>query len=120
MRAARVVTLDGPSAVEVGDVDEPQPSGGQVVIDVEYAGLTYPDVLLTRGQYQIKPPPPFIPGSEVAGVVRSAPDGSGFSEGDRVAAFPASADSRRPFPRTPAWCSRCPTPWAWTPLPGCR
>lgn len=45
MRAARVVTLDGPSAVEVGDVDEPQPSGGQVVIDVEYAGLTYPDVL---------------------------------------------------------------------------
>ena len=105
MRAARVVTLDGPSAVEVGDVDEPQPSGGQVVIDVEYAGLTYPDVLLTRGQYQIKPPPPFIPGSEVAGVVRSAPDGSGFSEGDRVAAFPGlggfaqvvSADPRMVF-----------------------
>ena len=43
------MTLDGPSAVEVGDVDEPQPSGGQVVIDVEYASLTYPDVLLTRG-----------------------------------------------------------------------
>jgi NADPH2:quinone reductase len=88
MRAARVVTLDGPSTVEVGDLDEPRTSGAQVVIDVAYAGLTYPDVLLTRGQYQIKPPPPFIPGSEVAGVVRSAPEGSGFSPGDRVAAFP--------------------------------
>ena len=106
MRAARVVTLDGPSAVEVGDIDEPRPSGAQVVIDVDYAGLTYPDVLLTRGQYQIKPPPPFIPGSEVAGVVRSAPDGSGFSPGDRVAAFPGlggfaqvvCADPRMVFP----------------------
>ena len=114
------MTLDGPSAVEVGDVDEPQPSGGQVVIDVEYAGLTYPDVLLTRGQYQIKPPPPFIPGSEVAGVVRSAPDGSGFSEGDRVAAFPGLGAFAQVVSADPAWCSRCPTPWAWTPLPGCR
>jgi NADPH2:quinone reductase len=44
-------------------------------------------VLQTRGQYQIRPPLPFVPGSEVGGVVRSAPGGSGLASGDRVAAF---------------------------------
>ncbi|MFN8127105.1 MAG: alcohol dehydrogenase catalytic domain-containing protein, partial [Candidatus Nanopelagicales bacterium] len=72
MRAAHVTTLDGPAAVRVQDTDEPG-APGQVVIDVHYAGVTFPDVLLSRGEYQIKPPPPFIPGSEVSGVVRSAP-----------------------------------------------
>jgi NADPH2:quinone reductase len=50
--------------------------------------VCFPDVLLTRGEYQMRPDPPFVPGSEVAGRVRSAPPGSGFAEGDRVAAFP--------------------------------
>lgn len=86
MRAAQVLTLDGPGSVAVGEVAEPP--GGQVVIDVDYAGVTFPDVLLTRGEYQIKPPPPFIPGSEVSGIVRSAPEGTLFTAGDRVAAFP--------------------------------
>jgi NADPH2:quinone reductase len=88
MRAAQVLTLDGPDHVEVRDIDEPTATDSQVVIDVEYAGVTFPDVLLTRGLYQIKPPPPFVPGSEVSGVVRSAPADSGFTTGDRVAAFP--------------------------------
>jgi NADPH:quinone reductase len=87
MRAARVTRLDGPGAIEVSDV--PEPSGdGRVVVDVVAAGVTFPDTLLTRGQYQIKPPPPFVLGCEVAGVVRAAPDGSGLAAGDRVAAFP--------------------------------
>lgn len=59
-----------------------------MLIDVHAAGVTFPEVLQTRGEYQIKPELPFIPGSEVAGTVRSAPDGSGFAPGDRVAAFP--------------------------------
>src|SRR6202012_3035755 len=42
--------------------------------------------LMTRGEYQLKPEPPFVPGTEVAGIVRSAPPGSGFAPGDRVAA----------------------------------
>jgi NADPH:quinone reductase len=88
MRAARVTRLDGPGSIEVSDV--PEPSGdGLVVVDVVAAGVTFPDTLLTRGQYQIKPPPPFVLGAEVAGVVRAAPDGSGLAAGDRVAAFPA-------------------------------
>ena len=59
-----------------------------MLIEVAAAGVCYPDVLLTRGQYQVTPDLPFVPGSEVAGRVRSAPVGSGFAPGDRVAAFP--------------------------------
>ena len=88
MRAAVVTRLDGPDAVEVVDVPAPEVPAGQVLIDVAAAGVAYPDVLLTRGQYQLKPPPPFTPGAEVAGFVRVAPAGSGLEVGDRVAAFP--------------------------------
>ncbi len=86
MRAIQVTRLDGPVAVESADVDEPT-GEGQVVIDVHAAGVTFPDVLLTRGEYQMKPDPPFVPGSEVAGTVRSAPEGAGLTPGDRVAAL---------------------------------
>ena len=84
MRAAQVTRLDGPTAVEVADLPAPE---GDVVIEVAAAGVCFPDVLLTRGQYQLRPDLPFVPGSEVAGRVRSAPPGSGVTEGDRVAAF---------------------------------
>ncbi len=86
MRAAQVTRLDGPDAVEL--VDLPEPDGGGVVLEVAAAGVAFPDVLLTRGQYQMTPDLPFVPGAEVAGRVRSAPAGTGFAEGDRVAAFP--------------------------------
>lgn len=88
MRAALVTRLDGPDAVEVVDVPNLEAPEGQVLIDVAAAGVAFPDVLQTRGQYQVKPPLPFTPGSEVAGFVRVAPAGSGLEVGDRVAAFP--------------------------------
>jgi NADPH2:quinone reductase len=87
MRAAQVTALDGPSMVRVVEIDEPQ-AGGRVLIDVHAAGVSFPDVLQTRGLYQIKPDPPFVPGLEVAGVVRAVPDGADVRPGDRVAAFP--------------------------------
>ncbi|OLT21138.1 NADPH:quinone oxidoreductase [Pseudonocardia sp. CNS-139] len=87
MRAVQVVGLDGPAAVEVRDVPEPVAGPGQVLVDVHAAGVSFPDVLLTRGRYQLRPDPPFTLGSEVAGVVRTAPAGSGLRPGDRVAAF---------------------------------
>jgi NADPH2:quinone reductase len=87
MRAAQVTVLDGPSAVEAVEIDEPV-ADGRVLIDVHAAGVAYPDVLQTRGLYQIRPDPPFVPGSEVAGVVRTAPAGAAVRPGDRVAAFP--------------------------------
>jgi NADPH2:quinone reductase len=61
--------------------------GSGVVVDVRAAGVSFPEVLQTRGEYQLKPPLPFVPGSEVAGVVRSAPEGASVKPGDRVAAF---------------------------------
>ncbi|MEK6229425.1 MAG: NADPH:quinone oxidoreductase family protein [Actinomycetota bacterium] len=93
MRAVQITELSGPDeALEIVDVPEPEPShmltpGSGVVVDVRAAGVSFPEVLQTRGEYQVKPDLPFIPGSEVGGVVRSAPDGAAVSEGDRVAAF---------------------------------
>jgi NADPH2:quinone reductase len=86
MRAVRVTRLDGPDAVEVTDIEEPRDGEG-VVIDVHAAGVAFPDALLTRGLYQYKPQLPFTPGGEVAGVVRSAPEGAHVGQGDRVAAL---------------------------------
>src|SRR5918992_5784507 len=92
MRALQITELSGPrSALAEADLPEPEPShmltpGSGVVIDVHAAGVSFPEVLQTRGEYQVKPPLPFVPGSEVAGTVRSAPDGSDLKEGDRVAA----------------------------------
>lgn len=88
MRTVQVTKLEGPRSVELVEVDDVVAADGQVLVEVHSAGVAFPDVLLTRGEYQIKPPPPFVLGSEVAGVVRSAPEGSGLSVGDRVAAFP--------------------------------
>lgn len=75
--------LDGPDALEVLDVDEPAQGDG-VLVDVHAAGVAFPDVLLTRGRYQYRPEPPFTLGAEIAGVVRSAPEGANVRAGDRV------------------------------------
>ena len=85
MRALQVTSLDGPDAVQVADVPEPTPNPGDVVVEVKAVGVSFPDLLLSRGEYQMKPEPPFQLGVDFAGVVRSAPDGSGFATGDRVA-----------------------------------
>lgn len=88
MRAARVTRLEGPASVTVDDVDEPVAGEGELLVDVHEAGVNFPDVLLTKGLYQYKPDLPFVLGSECAGIVRTAPEGSRFRPGDRVAAFP--------------------------------
>jgi NADPH2:quinone reductase len=85
VRAAVVTALTGPDAIEIRDVPEPEPGPGRVRIDVYYAGVVFPDVLQTRGEYQMRPDLPFSPGWEVAGVVRE--DAAGFRAGDRVAAM---------------------------------
>ena len=93
MKAVQIVELSGPrDALRVVDVAEPEAShpmtpGSGVLVDVQAAGVSFPEVLQTRGQYQVKPEVPFTPGSEVAGTVRSAPESAAVSPGDRVAAF---------------------------------
>jgi NADPH:quinone reductase-like Zn-dependent oxidoreductase/signal transduction histidine kinase len=93
MRAMQIVEETGPdSALRLVDLPEPEAShpmtpGEGVLVDVYAAGVSFPEVLQTRGMYQVKPPLPFVPGSEVAGIVRSAPDGASVGAGDRVAAL---------------------------------
>jgi NADPH2:quinone reductase len=93
MKAMQITELTGPDkALKLVDVPEPEAShmmtpGSGVLVDVHAAGVSFPEVLQTRGEYQIKPDLPFVPGSEVGGVVRSAPEGASVKEGDRVAAF---------------------------------
>lgn len=83
MRAIHIPRLDGPSAAELVEIPEPDADG--VVIDVHAAGVAFPDALQTRGLYQYKAPLPYIPGAEIAGVVRSAPQDAPVAAGDRVA-----------------------------------
>jgi NADPH2:quinone reductase len=98
LKAIQITDLTGPaSALRLVEVPEPQspPShqltpGEGVLIDVRAAGVSFPEVLQTRGEYQYKPPLPFIPGSEVAGVVREVGTQAaalGMRVGQRVAAF---------------------------------
>lgn len=86
MKALVAQELSGPSGLRFTDVDD---VGGDdvVVVDVGAAGVSFPDLLLLRGEYQLRLEPPFIPGMEVAGVVRSAPYESDFTPGQRVTAL---------------------------------
>jgi len=93
MRAMQITELTGPeTALHLEDLPEPEAShpvtpGAGVVVDVHAAGVSFPELLQTRGEYQIKPPLPFVPGSEVGGVVRQVPADAAVKPGDRVAAF---------------------------------
>ncbi|MBX7450483.1 NADPH:quinone oxidoreductase family protein [Mycolicibacterium sp. 3033] len=85
MRAIHIRSLDGPSAAELVEIDEPPAAEDSVVVEVHAAGVAFPDALQSRGLYQYKPDLPYVPGAEIAGVVRSAPDGAHVRPGDRVA-----------------------------------
>ena len=93
MKAMQITELTGPTtALTAADVPEPPPEhpmtpGSGVVVDVRAAGVSFPELLQTRGEYQLKPPLPFVPGAEVGGIVRSAPEDAAVKAGDRVAAF---------------------------------
>jgi NADPH:quinone reductase len=88
VKAALCTAYDGPRAVRIEEVPAPTAGNGQVLIDVKAAGLNFPDLLMTRGMYQLKPPPPFAPGGEVAGVVAHVGEGvEGVAVGDRVMAL---------------------------------
>jgi NADPH2:quinone reductase len=93
MRAMQITELTGPAtALTAADVPEPAAEhlltpGSGVLVDVHAAGVSFPELLQSRGEYQMKPPLPFVPGSEVGGIVREAPADAAVKAGDRVAAF---------------------------------
>ncbi len=82
MRAVQVVDTTGPEHLEVREVPEPTPGPDDVLVEVHAVGVSFPDLLLSRGEYQIKPEPPFSLGVDFAGTVVSGP---GFATGQRVA-----------------------------------
>ena len=85
MKAMLSRQAGGPDTLELTELPDPTPGVGEVVIAVKACGVNYPDSLIIEDKYQFKPPRPFAPGGEVAGLVELVGAGvTGFSPGDRV------------------------------------
>ena len=88
MRAVLCKSFGPPETLVVEDVPSPTPEPGEVVVAVKAASVNFPDVLIIQNKYQLKPPLPFSPGSEIAGLVKSVGAGvTGFTPGDKVMAI---------------------------------
>lgn len=89
MRALLSTAPGGPETLEMTEMDTPAPGKNDVVVAVKAAGANFPDTLIIRDLYQLKPPRPFAPGGEVAGVIEAVGEGvQGLAIGDRVLALP--------------------------------
>jgi NADPH2:quinone reductase len=87
MRALICDDYGGIDALRVGELPDPQPGPGTVLVKVEAVTVNFADTLIVKGQYQIRPDPPFAPGYELAGTVIEANQAEGLAIGDRVAGF---------------------------------
>lgn len=85
MRAVICRAYGAPEDLVVDEVDDPVPGPGQLLVRVRAAAVNFPDVLFIAGKYQVKIPPPFVPGNEIAGEVLAAGAGAPFTVGQRVA-----------------------------------
>lgn len=88
MRGLQVIAEEGPAAVQLTELPEPD---GELVVSVRAAGVSFPDLLMTRGEYQVRQTLPFTLGMEAAGEVVRSPAGSPFCVGDRVATLSLGA-----------------------------
>ncbi len=85
MKAMLSKQIGGPETLVLDELPDPKPKAGEVLIAVKACGVNYPDVLIIEDRYQFKPPRPFAPGGEVAGVVETVGEGvTQFKPGDRV------------------------------------
>jgi NADPH:quinone reductase-like Zn-dependent oxidoreductase len=90
MKALLSIDPGGPETLVLSEIDPPQPGPGQVRLRVEACAINYPDVLIIEDRYQVKPPRPFAPGGEVAGIVDALGEGvDGWAIGDRALAVTA-------------------------------
>src|SRR5512140_3945663 len=88
MKAVQCVEWGPPEKLVVADVEIPEPKAGEVRVRVAAAGINYPDALIVQKKYQVQPPLPFTPGTEVAGTVDKLGEGvRHLKTGDRVIAF---------------------------------
>jgi NADPH:quinone reductase-like Zn-dependent oxidoreductase len=80
--------IGGPDTLELAELPDPSPGPGQLLVRVKACAINYPDVLIIEDKYQFKPPRPFAPGGEIAGIVEAVGEGvSGWAEGDRLVAM---------------------------------
>ena len=87
MKAQAMLSVEpgGPETLRLCDIPMPEPGPGEVRVAVRAASVNFPDTLIIRDLYQIRPPRPFAPGGEIAGVVEAAGQGAnGLKAGDRV------------------------------------
>jgi NADPH2:quinone reductase len=85
MKAIRAHEFGGPEVLQLNEIPDPVPGAGEIVIDVRAAGVNPADTYMRGGAYAIKPPLPYIPGGDAAGVVSAVGRGvKAFKEGDRV------------------------------------
>lgn len=88
MRALTCQTYGPPETLEVQDLPTPIPGAGEVLLRVQAAGVNYPDALIVAGQYQVKPPLPFVPGAEAAGIIEAVGENvTHLQVGQPVAAY---------------------------------
>jgi NADPH2:quinone reductase len=88
MKAIQCVQWGGPEKLQLSECPLPAPAAGEVRIRVDAAGVNFPDALIIQKKYQLQPPLPFTPGTEVAGTVDAVGEGVGrLKAGDRVVAF---------------------------------
>ncbi|MBN8959235.1 MAG: alcohol dehydrogenase catalytic domain-containing protein, partial [Rhizobiales bacterium] len=96
MKAVLCTHFGGPDDLEFADLPDPHPEAGQAVVAVKAAALNFFDTLLIAGKYQVKPPFPFSPAAELAGVVEAvAADVTNIKVGDRVIAHPGHGAARQ-------------------------
>jgi NADPH:quinone reductase-like Zn-dependent oxidoreductase len=85
VRAAYVAQHGPPETVVVQELPEPEPGPAEVVVDIAYAAVNFPDVLIVNNEYQVQVPAPFVPGSEFSGVIAAVGEGvSGVEVGNHV------------------------------------
>lgn len=110
MRALICEQFGPPEALRVQERPTPQPGPGEVLIEVRAASVNYPDALMVQGKYQVRPPLPFVPGAEAAGVVQAVGEGvKHLHVGQHVAAYTGTgafashlvADARAVLPLPP-------------------
>jgi NADPH2:quinone reductase len=90
MRALVCKAYGPPENLVIEQRPDPVPGPGEVLVDIQAAGINFPDILLIAGTYQVKIPPPFVPGNEAAGIVEAVGEGvSRVRPGDRVIATPS-------------------------------
>lgn len=88
MKAVVCTKIGDPNLLEIKEIEKPKPNKNEVLIDVQAAGVNFPDALMVQGKYQIVMEPPFTPGNEVCGYIEDSGDDVDIENGTKVIALP--------------------------------